>query len=84
MECRKLRWFLVALLVCCCAEAALLPVPSAQAVDTTSWFRLLTVDSSLAISLNSTKLAAGALRIGDIILVPLSVLHQAWGAVWAV
>jgi peptidoglycan/xylan/chitin deacetylase (PgdA/CDA1 family) len=84
MNCRKLRWFVVALLVCCCAEVALLPVPAAQAVDTTSWFRLLTVDTSLSISLNSTKLAAGALRIGDIILVPLSVLHQAWGAVWAV
>lgn len=84
MNCRKSWWFVVALLVCCCAEVALLPVPAAQAVDTTSWFRLLTVDTSLSISLNSTKLAAGALRIGDIILVPLSVLHQAWGAVYAV
>ena len=83
MNCRKLRW-LVVVLVCCCAEVALLPVPVAQAVDTTSWFRLLTVDTSLSISLNSTRLAAPALRIGDIILVPLSVLHQAWGVVWAV
>jgi hypothetical protein len=41
---------------------------------------LLTVDTSLAISLNSTKLSARAMRIGDTILVPLSVLHQAWGA----
>jgi len=84
MNCRKLRWFVVAVLVCCCAEAALLPVPSTQAVDTTSWFRLLTVDSSLSISLNSTKLAARAMHIGDTVLVPLSVLHQAWGAVCAV
>jgi peptidoglycan/xylan/chitin deacetylase (PgdA/CDA1 family) len=84
MNGRKLRWFVVAVLVCCCAEAALLPVPSTQAVDTTSWFRLLTVDSSLSISLNSTKLAARAMHIGDTVLVPLSVLHQAWGAVLAV
>jgi len=84
MNCRKLRWFVVAVLVCCCAEAALLPVPSAQAVDTTSWFRLLTVDSSLSISLNGAKLSARAKRIGDTVLVPLSVLHQAWGAVCAV
>jgi peptidoglycan/xylan/chitin deacetylase (PgdA/CDA1 family) len=62
----------------------LLPVPSAHAVDTTSWFRLLTVDTSLSILLNSTKLAASAMRIGDTVLVPLSVLYQAWGAVWAV
>jgi len=84
MNCRKLRCLVVAVLVCCCAEAALLPVPATQAVDTTSWFRLLTVDTSLAISLNSTKLAARAMRIGDTLLVPLSVLHQAWGAVYAV
>jgi peptidoglycan/xylan/chitin deacetylase (PgdA/CDA1 family) len=84
MNCRKLRWFVVAVLVCCCAEAALLPVPSAQAVDTTSWFRLLTVDSSLGISLNGSKLSARAMHIGDTVLVPLSVLHQAWGAVLAV
>jgi peptidoglycan/xylan/chitin deacetylase (PgdA/CDA1 family) len=84
MNCRKLRWFVVAVLVCCCAEAALLPVPFAQAVDTTSWFRLLTVDSSLSISLNGAKLSARAKRIGDTVLVPLSVLHQAWGAVCAV
>jgi len=84
MNCRKLRWFVVAVLVCCCAEVALLPVPATQAVDTTSWFRLLTVDTSLSISLNSTKLAASAMRIGDTVLVPLSVLHQAWGVVWAV
>ena len=83
MNCRKLRWFVVAVFVCCCAEAALLPVPSAQAVDTTSWFRLLTVDSSLVISLNGAKLSARAKRIGDTVLVPLSVLHQAWGAVYA-
>jgi len=83
MNCRKLRW-LVVVLVCCCAEVALLPVPATQAVDTTSWFRLLTVDTSLSISLNSTKLAASAMRIGDTVLVPLSVLHQAWGVVWAV
>jgi peptidoglycan/xylan/chitin deacetylase (PgdA/CDA1 family) len=80
MKCGKLRWFVVVVLVCYCAGAALLPVPSAQAVDTTSWFRLLTVDTSLGISLNSTKLSARAMRIGDTILVPLSVLHQAWGA----
>jgi len=84
MNCRKLRWFVVAVLVCCCAEVALLPVPATQAVDTTLWFRLLTVDTSLSISLNSTKLAASAMRIGDTVLVPLSVLHQAWGVVWAV
>jgi peptidoglycan/xylan/chitin deacetylase (PgdA/CDA1 family) len=84
MDCRKLRWFVVAVLVCGSAGAALLPVPSAHAVDTTSWFRLLTVDTSLSISLNSTKLAARAMRIGDTVLVPLSVLHQAWGAVYAV
>jgi peptidoglycan-N-acetylglucosamine deacetylase len=84
MDCRKLRWFVVVVLVCGSAGAALLPVPSAHAVDTTSWFRLLTVDTSLSISLNSTKLAARAMRIGDTVLVPLSVLHQAWGAVYAV
>jgi peptidoglycan/xylan/chitin deacetylase (PgdA/CDA1 family) len=84
MSCRKLRWFVVALLVYCCVEAALVPVPSAQAVDTTSWFRLLTVDTSLSISLNGSKLPTTAMRIGDIILVPLSVLHQAWGAVYVV
>jgi len=83
MNCRKLRWFVVALLVYCCAEVTLLPVPSTQAVDTTSWFRLLTVDTILAISLNGTKLSARAKRIGDTVLVPLSVLHQAWGAVYA-
>jgi peptidoglycan/xylan/chitin deacetylase (PgdA/CDA1 family) len=60
------------------------PVPSAQAVDTTSWFRLLTVDKSLAISLNGAKLSVRAMHIGDTILVPFSVLHQAWGAVYAV
>jgi len=84
MSCRKLRWFVVALLVYCCAEAALVPVPSAQAVDTTSWFRLLTVDTSLSISLNGSKLPTTAMRIGDTILVPLNVLHQAWGTVYAV
>ena len=83
MDCRKLRWFVVVVLVCGSAGAALLPVPSAHAVDTTSWFRLLTVDTSLSISLNSTKLAARAMHIGDTVLVPLSVLHQAWGAVYA-
>ena len=82
MNGRKLRC-LVVILVCCCAEVALLPVPAAQAVDTTSWFRLLTVDTSLAISLNGTKLSARAKRIGNTVLVPLSVLHQAWGAVYA-
>jgi len=84
MNCRNMRWFVVAVLVCCCAEAPLLPVPSAHAVDTTSWFRLLTVDSSLSISLNNTKLAVRAMHIGDTVLVPLSVLYQAWGAVYAV
>jgi peptidoglycan/xylan/chitin deacetylase (PgdA/CDA1 family) len=59
-------------------------VPSAQAVDTTSWFRLLTVDTSLAISLNGSKMSARAMRIGETLLVPFSVLHQAWGAVYAV
>jgi len=83
MNCRKLRCLVVVALVCCCTEATLLPVPSTQAVDTTSWFRLLTVDTSLAISLNGTKLSARAKRIGDTVLVPLSVLHQAWGAVYA-
>lgn len=84
MNWRTLRWFVVAVLICCLAGAALLPVPSAQAVDTTSWFRLLTVDTSLAISLNGAKLSAKAMHIGDTILVPLSVLHQAWGTVYAV
>jgi len=84
MSCRKLCWFVVALLVYCCAEAVLAPIPSAQAVDTTSWFRLLTVDTSLSISLNGSKLPATAMRIGDTVLVPLNVLHQAWGAVYAV
>jgi peptidoglycan/xylan/chitin deacetylase (PgdA/CDA1 family) len=84
MNCRKLWWLVVAAIVCCCAEAALVPVPSAQAVDTTSWFRLLTVDTSLSISLNGSKLSATAMQIGDTVLVPLSVLHQAWGAVYAV
>lgn len=84
MNCRKLRWCVVVLLVFCCAGAALQPVSSVQAVDTTSWFRLLTVDANLAISLNGTKLSARARRIGDTILVPFSVLHQAWGAVYAV
>lgn len=83
MNCRKLRCLVVVALVCCCTEATLLPVPSTQAVDTTSWFRLLTVDTHLAISLNGTKLSARAKRIGDTVLVPLSVLHQAWGAVYA-
>ena len=84
MNFRKLRCLVVVVLVCCWTEATLLPVPSTQAVDTTSWFRLLTVDTSLAISLNGTKLSARAKRIGDTVLVPLSVLHQAWGAVYAV
>ncbi|MCX6063026.1 MAG: polysaccharide deacetylase family protein [Caldiserica bacterium] len=84
MNCRTLRWFVVAILVCGLAGAVLLPVPSAQAVDTTSWFRLLTVDTSLAISLNGSKLSARAMRIGETLLVPFSVLHQAWGAVYAV
>jgi peptidoglycan/xylan/chitin deacetylase (PgdA/CDA1 family) len=84
MNCRKLWWLVVAAIVCCCAETALLPLPSARAVDTTSWFRLLTVDTSLSISLNGSKLPTTAMRIGDTVLVPLNVLHQAWGAVWAV
>ncbi len=84
MNSRKLRWFVIVLLVYCCAEVALLSVPSAQAVDTTSWFRLLTVDTNLAISLNGSKLSTKAERIGDTILVPLSILHQAWGAIYAV
>ncbi|MCX6084214.1 MAG: polysaccharide deacetylase family protein [Caldiserica bacterium] len=84
MNCRTFRWFVIVFLVCCCAEVALLPVLSAQAVDTTSWFRLLTVDSGLSISLNGTKLSARAMRIGHTVLVPLSVLHQAWGAACAV
>lgn len=80
----KVRWVVVALLVCCCIEVALPREPSAHAVDTTSWFRLLTVDRSLSISLNNTKLAARAMRIGETVLVPLSVLRDAWGAVFAV
>lgn len=84
MNCRMLRWFVVVLLVCCYGGVALRPVPSAQAVDTTSWFRLLTVDKSLAISLNGAKLSVRAMRIGDTVLVPLTVLRQAWGAVYAV
>ncbi|MHB8106399.1 MAG: polysaccharide deacetylase family protein [Candidatus Cryosericum sp.] len=84
MNGRALRKLVVAVLVCCCAEVSQLPVPSVQAVDTTSWFRLLTVDTNLSISLNSTRLSARAMRIGDTVLVPLSVLHQAWGAVYAI
>lgn len=84
MNCRNVRWLVVAVLAWYCVEAAMLPVRPAQAVDTTSWFRLLTVDRSLAISLNSTRLSARAIHIGDTVLVPLSVLHQAWGAVYAV
>jgi len=60
-----------------------MPVSSARAVDTTSWFRLVSVDRNLAISLNGAKLSVKAMRIGDTILVPFSVLHLAWGAVYA-
>ncbi|MCX6085403.1 MAG: polysaccharide deacetylase family protein [Caldiserica bacterium] len=83
MSCRKLRWLVIAILTCCLAGAVLMPASSARAVDTTSWFRLLSVDRNLAISLNGSKLPVKAMRIGDTILVPFSVLHQAWGAVYA-
>ena len=80
----KLRRLAGMLLVCCCIAVALQPAPDVQAVDTTSWFRLLTVSTSLAVSLNGVKLSARAMRVGDTILVPFSVLHQAWGATYAV
>lgn len=84
MNCRKLRWCVTVFLVLSCTGVALQPMPSVQAVDTTSWFRLLTVDANLTISLNGTKLSARAKQIGDTVLVPLSVLRQAWGVVYAV
>ena len=84
MNCRTLRWLLVVMLTLCLAGAVLMPVSSARAVDTTSWFRLVSVDKSLAISLNGAKLPVKAMHIGDTVLVPFSILHQAWGAVCAV
>ena len=84
MNGRKLRPLVGTLLICCCIAVAFRPVPGVQAVDTTSWFRLLTVSTSLAISLNGAKLSATAMRVGNTVLVPLSVLHEAWGAVYAV
>lgn len=74
---------MVVLLMFCLLGALGWPLTAVQAVDTTSWFRLLTVDSGLAISLNGTKLPTQAKRIGDVTLVPLSVLHQAWGVTYA-
>jgi peptidoglycan/xylan/chitin deacetylase (PgdA/CDA1 family) len=84
MNGRASRWVVIVILIVCCTGAVLQCVPSAQAVDTTSWFRLLTVDKSLAIALNGAKLSPRAMRIGETVLVPLSVLRQAWGAVYAV
>jgi peptidoglycan-N-acetylglucosamine deacetylase len=71
-------------LVVCLVSACLLCAPSVEAVDTTSWFRLLSVGKDLSISLNDTRLTAKAVRVGDTVMVPLSVLHQAWGAAVAV
>jgi len=67
-------------LVVCLAAACLPCVPSAAAVDTTSWFRLLSVRKDLSIWLNDTKLSPAAIRVGTAVLVPLTVLRQAWGA----
>lgn len=78
-----MRWCMVLLVVLCLIGGVLWPLDAARAVDTTSWFRLLSVDAALAISMNGTKLPLTAKRVGGVILVPLSVLHQAWGAVYA-
>ena len=55
-------------------------VASAAAADTTTWFRLLSIHKDLSIWLNDTKLSPTAIRVGTTVLVPLSVLRQAWGA----
>ena len=72
-------WHVVALLWCLISVWSSC-APSVRAVDTTSWFRLLAVGRDLSLSLNGSKLKARAIRVGDTILIPLSVLHQAWGA----
>ena len=69
-----------AVLVVCLLSTCLPCAPSVEAVDTTSWFRLVSVRKNLSIWLNDTQLTATAIRVGDTVLVPLSVLHQAWGA----
>ncbi len=80
---KLLQRLMVVLLVSCLLGAAGWPLTAAQAVDTMSWFRLLTVDTSLNVWLNGTKLSMQAKCLGDTILVPFSVLHQAWGAIYA-
>jgi hypothetical protein len=84
MNWKGLRVWCVVILVWCLVSVCLPYVPSVDAVDTTSWFRLLTVNKDLSISLNGTKVEAKAIQVGDTVMVPLSVLHQAWGAVIAV
>lgn len=56
---------------------------ASAATDTSSWFRLLAVGTDLTIWLNGTELSARAKRVGDTVIVPLSVLHAAWGATYA-
>jgi peptidoglycan/xylan/chitin deacetylase (PgdA/CDA1 family) len=81
MNWKGLRVWCVVALVWCLVSVCLPYAPSVEAVDTTSWFRLLTVNKDLSISLNDSTLTAKAIRVGDTVMVPLSVLHQAWGAV---
>ncbi len=82
---RKGRWSWCIIALAGCLVLTCLPfAPSVEAVDTTSWFRLLTVSKNLSISLNGSTLASKAIRPGGTVMVPLSVLHQAWGASLAV
>lgn len=80
---KLLQRLTVVLLATCFLAPLVLPVMPAQAADTTSWFRLVTVDTNLDVWLNGTKLSMQAKRCGDTVLVPLSVLHQAWGVTYA-
>lgn len=79
-----LRFVCVVVIACCmfcCMEA---PRPVDGAVDTTTWFRLVTVEKDLSITLNGVKQAARAIRVGTTVMVPFSILRDAWGTKMAV
>ena len=75
------RWWIAAALALCLVAVSAVP---AQAVDTTSWFRLVTVGADLTVSMAGASVTFKARRIGGDTLVPLSLLRQAWGATYAV
>ena len=73
-------WMAVALALCLVA----VPAVPAQAVDTTSWFRLVTVGKDLSVAMAGASVTFKARRVGSDTLVPLALLRQAWGATYTV